>query len=77
MARTRRTITLDEKIEKAEAKVFRTKDMHDAAVAELNALLKEKKELQSKELMKAIERSSRSFEEIMAFLTGQLDSDGE
>ena len=40
MARTRRTISLDEKIEKAQAAVFRAKDKYDAAVEELNELLK-------------------------------------
>lgn len=38
MARTRRTIPLDEKIEKAQAAVFQAKDKYDAAVEELNKL---------------------------------------
>ena len=32
MARTRRTITLDEKIEKAQQAVFQAKDKYDAAM---------------------------------------------
>ena len=40
MARTRRTIFLDEKIEKAQNAVYLTKDKYDAAVEELNQLLK-------------------------------------
>ena len=59
MARTRRTIPLDEKIEKAHA-----------AVEELNKLQKKKLELQKQELLKAIEESAKSYEEIMAFLVG-------
>ena len=39
MARVRRTITLDEKIEKAQAEVFHLKDKYDAAIEELNGLL--------------------------------------
>ena len=77
MARTRRTITLDEKIETAQAAVFQAKDKYDAAVEELNNLLQKRKELQNKELLKAIEASPRSYEEIMAFLTGQSDPDEE
>ena len=66
MARTRRTIPLDEKI----AAVFQAKDKYDAAVEELNKLQKKKLELQKQELLKAIEESAKSYEEIMAFLVG-------
>lgn len=68
MAKTRRTIPLDEKIEKAQAAVFQAKDKYDAAVEELNKLQKKKLELQKQELLKAIEESAKSYEEIMAFL---------
>lgn len=77
MARTRRTISLDEKIEKAQAVVFRAKDKYDAAVEELNELLKKKREVQQQELLKAIEQSPRSYEEIMTFLSGKSDQDEE
>lgn len=77
MARTRRTITLDEKIEKAQQVVFQAKDKYDAAVEELNKLLKKKQELQKQELLKAIEASPRSYDEIMKFLSGESDSDEE
>ena len=70
MARTRRTIPLDKKIEKAQAAVFQAKDKYDAAVEELNKLQKKKLELQKQELLKAIEESAKSYEEIMAFLVG-------
>ena len=73
MARTRRTITLDEKIEKAQELVFQMKDKYDAAVEELNELIKKKQELQRKELLKAIEASPRSYEEIIKFLAGEQD----
>ena len=72
-----KSLTLDEKIEKVQAVVFQTKDKYDAAVEELNQLLKKRKELQQKELLKAIETSPRSDEEIMKFLAGQTDSDEE
>ena len=73
MARTRRTISLDEKIEKAQAAVFQAKDRYGAAVEELNKLQKKKIELQKQELLKAIEESAKSYEEIMAFLVGDPD----
>ncbi len=61
MARTRRTITLDEKIEKAQQAVFQAKDKYDAAMEELNKLQKKKQELQKQELLKAIEASLKRF----------------
>jgi len=48
MARARKTITLDEKIEKAQDAVEKTKARYDAAVQELRALL-EKKDAQRKQ----------------------------
>ena len=77
MARTRRTITLDEKIEKAQEVVFQTMDKYAAAVEELNKLLQKKQELQRKELLKAIETSPRSYDEIIKFLAGEPDPDEE
>lgn len=77
MARTRRTIPLDEKIEKAQEMVFQIKDKYDAAVEELNKLIKKKQELQRQGLFKAIEASPRSYEEIINFLTGKQDPDVE
>lgn len=77
MARTRRTITLDEKIEKAQQAVFQAKDRYDAAMEELNKLQKKKQELQRQELLKAIEASPRSYDEIIKFLAGESDPDEE
>ncbi len=48
--------------------VFQAKDKYDAALAELDRLQQKKNEIQNKELIKAIEKSGRSFDEIMAFL---------
>lgn len=77
MARTRRTITLDEKIEKAQAAVFQAKDKYDAAVEELNKLQKKKQELQKQELLKAIEASPLPYEEILKILAGKANPDEE
>lgn len=68
MARVRKTITLDEKIEKAQDTVEKTKTRYDAAVKELKELLDKKDAQRKQELLKAVENSPRSFDEIMAFL---------
>lgn len=77
MAKTRRTITLDEKIEKAQDAVFRAKDKYDSAVAELNKLLQKKKELDNQELIKAFEGSSKTLDEVIAFMNGKADPEEE
>lgn len=68
MARTRKTITLEEKIEKAQENVEKTKARYDAAAKELRELLEKKDAQKKQELLKAVENSSRSYDEIMAFL---------
>lgn len=77
MPRTRKVVTLDEKIEQAQVEVFRLKDKYETAVEELNRLQKKKQELQQQELLKAIEMSQRTYDEIMAFLTGRSEQYGE
>ena len=77
MAGKRKNLTLDQRIEKAEGAVFQAKDRYDAAVEELSILRKKKQELQKQELLHAIETSPRSYEEIMAFLSGKKDPDEE
>lgn len=72
----RRSISIDEKIEKQKEVVFALKDKYDAAVAELDKLLQKRKELQKKELMSAIENSGKSYEEIIAFLNEIPDEEG-
>ena len=69
----RRTISIEEKIERQKKIVFQAKDKYDAALAELDRLQQKKNELQNKELIKAIEKSDRSFDEIMAFLKDEKE----
>ncbi len=77
MARTRRKISIDEKIEHQKAVVFKLKDEYDKAVSELNDLNKRRDELRKKELLNAISSSKRSYEEIMEFLQSANDKDEE
>lgn len=70
MARTRTTISIDDKIEQQKLVVSKHKDKYDAAVEELEKLMRKRDELRNKELLTAISTSNRSYEEIMEFLQG-------
>ena len=76
MARTTSMETLDHKIEKAQAQVSKTKKQYDAAVATLSDLLDKRDALRRDELVKAIMKSERTYEEVLAFL-GVGDADEE
>lgn len=70
----RRSITIDEKIEKQKEITFALKNKYEAAVAKLDDLIQKKKAMQKDELIKAIENSDKSIEEIMAFVTEKSES---
>ena len=63
-----RRIDIDEKIERAKADVTKAKVKYDAEVEKLEKLMAMKNEMQQKDLLKAFEKSSRSYDEIMKFL---------
>ena len=69
MARVMATEVLEQKIEKAQDKVKRTKKVYDEAVRELQILLDKRSALRTDEIMKVIANSSRSYEEILEFIT--------
>jgi len=66
----RRRITIDEKIQQQKQIVSNIKDKYDAAVSELEQLMKRRDELRNKELLDAFASSDRSFDEIMSYLRG-------
>ena len=66
----RNTITLDEKIEKAQAKVAATKKRYDAAVNELEKLLIKRQERDNKKLLEEFTESDKTLAEVIAFLRG-------
>ena len=66
----RRSISIDEKINQQKQVVFQAKDKYDAAVAELEKLMKKRDEVRQKELLNAFASSNKSFEEVMIFLRG-------
>ena len=69
----RRSISLDEKNRKQKEVVATTKDKYDAALNELNHLIKKKQELQGKELLNAFLNSDKSLDEILAFMSEKTD----
>ena len=73
----RRKATIDDKIAQAESVVIKTKEKYDAALEDLNRLIKKKRELEGKELMQAYEKSNRSLEEVLEFLSGSSEDDEE
>ena len=68
MARTKSTVSLDGRIREAERKVTEAKARYDSAVSELKSLLEERKELKVKELMREMEKSGKSFDEVIRLI---------
>ena len=79
MARMRRSSeqTLEYKIEQAEAKVAKTREAYEKAVDELKKLYDIRKAYQRDELLKAMKNSSRSYDEILAFIISEDASKDE
>ena len=80
MARGKRAIGIDainQQIEAAEAEVIKTKKKYDEATDNLKILLDKKKAVQTEELMKAIMKSDRSYEEILKFIQSAPTEDEE
>ena len=68
MARMSGMDALEKKIEKAQETVSKRKKAYDEAMAELSDLLDKRDALRRDELIKAIMKSERKYEEILAFL---------
>lgn len=75
--RTRKRVTIEDKIKAAETAMINAKDRYDKAAEELNRLLEKKREMDSKELLKAFEKSDRTLSEVLKFLgtTGTDDDE--
>lgn len=70
MPRTRRIISIDEKIVQAEADVEKLTERLNKAKENLEALKQKKDEQRKQEVMDAIDESGKSIDEILAFLHG-------
>lgn len=70
MARTRSSgaEALKQKKEKLEQAISRNREQYERLTAELEEVHKKEKAIQNEALLKAISESSRSYEEILAFL---------
>ena len=80
MARGKRIIGIDamnQQIEVAEAEVIKAKKKYDEATDKLKSLLDKKKALQTEELMNAVMKSSRSYEEILRYIQSDSSEDQE
>lgn len=64
----RMTISIDEKIEKAQLNFEKAKAKYDAAAKELKDLMAKKEAIEKEKLVNAIIKSNKSYEEIMRFL---------
>ena len=71
----RKQSTIENRIKKAETVLVKAKERYDAALENLNRLVKKKKEMESRELMQAYEKSDRSIEEVLEFLRGSASGD--
>ena len=68
MARPRKEHSIEEEIKKQEEAVARSKARYDSDVKKLKDLYAKKDEICKKKLLEAVEKSEKSYEEIMEFL---------
>ncbi len=69
MPRPKNLKTVDAKIRKAEDKAKRLKKEYDAAVDELKNAREEKRKIQAEILLQAIDKSGKSFEEVLKIIS--------
>ncbi len=74
MAGTKRKTSIEEEISRQEEIVTRSKEKYDRDVKKLKDLYAKRDEARRKALLQAVEKSGKSYEEIMAFLDSE---DGE
>jgi len=71
MARTAGIESFEQKIEKAQVDVVKTKQKYEAAVSKLGDLLDKRDALKRDELVTTIIKSNKSYEEILRFLNDE------
>lgn len=72
MARPRKNnVAIDEMIKLQEEAVTKAKAKYEAEVGKLKDLLTKRDELKKKELLSAVEKSNKTYEEILRFLQGE------
>ena len=68
MARTRRTVSIDEKIAAAQEQVVKAKARYDKAASELRRLIEKRDAMRRDELWDAVVASGRSYDDILAMV---------
>jgi len=68
MARTIGLDTLEQKIEKAQTDAIKTKQKYDSAVASLKNLMDKRDAVKRDELISAIMKSDKSYNQILRFI---------
>ena len=66
---------LEQKIEKIEKAISKNRSQYDKLTAELEDLHEKQKAIRSREILEAIENSSRSYDEIMQYIVGTAEAD--
>lgn len=64
-------VSIEEVIRVQEDAVAKAKAKYDAEVAKLKDLLAKRDEMKKKELLEAVEKSNKTYEEIMKFLKAE------
>lgn len=77
MARMTTIDALETKIEKAQEQVSKAKKQYDTALAKLSDLLDKLDALRRDELVKAILKSDKTYEEVLEFLGTNTDEEDE
>ena len=72
MARTRSQASIDDKIERQKLVVSKVMDRYESAVEELEKLMRKREEIRNKKILEVINKSAKSYDEIIAFLNGTL-----
>ena len=72
MARPRKDTSLEEAIAKQEEAVTKARERYDTEVKKLKDLYDKRDEQKKKALLEAVEKSNKSYEEIMAFLSADM-----
>lgn len=65
------TVSIEEVIRVQEESVAKAKAKYDAEVTKLKDLLAKRDEMKKKELLEAVEKSNKTYEEIMEFLKAE------
>lgn len=71
MARPRKNVSIQDAIVKQEEVVAKAKEKYEMEVRKLKELYVKRDEAKKEELFDAVEKSGKSYEEIMAYLRGE------